>query len=704
MFRRVLGPSRRRLGQRRRPPIAALGVALPGLAVAVAVLVTLAAQTAPLETLRDRLFDLAMAQAPAAAKLDLPIVVVIDRQSLALIGPWPWPRDRLAALIGAIAAAEPEVIGIDILLEGADQSSPAALARQLATYLPDAGLAARAARLPDGDAALAKALRAAPSVLGLALDPTRKRAVPRLAPILARPPIRLDGAWQAQGLIAPHATLAAAAEGLGVLSLPGDGDATVRRVPLVLRAGDVLAPGLALEVLRVSRGGAPVLLDGPAARLRLSGGAIPFDATAMLRLIPLSEAQMRRATVSAAALLAGAPEARTRLAGAVVFLGAAAPELGGLRPGPGDRLLPAILLQAGAYAQLDAGLWPTRPGWAGWAEPLAVFLASLLAALAAWRLTPLAGALCSAAAASLWTAGALAAALMQLRLLDPIAPACAAIATFVLSAIWVATAVRRQAGRIRLAFEQHLAPDVVQRLADAPDRLRLAGERREVTALFSDIEGFTAMTERAAPEALIALLDRYFDGMAQIIVAHGGMIDKIVGDAIHAFFNLPFDKIDHQQAAFDCACAMADLAQQLVADDEARALGLGRTRIGIETGPVIAGNVGGVRKLDYTAHGPAVNAAARLEAANKILGTTILVGPGAAAGIASAALMPLGPVPIRGFAKPLSLFTPWPAGMDRAAYAAWKTALIASDHDGLEALAARQPWAPQLAKIAAALR
>ncbi|MEM9197876.1 MAG: adenylate/guanylate cyclase domain-containing protein [Pseudomonadota bacterium] len=673
----------------RRAVSARLGQAalLFGLVCGVVGLVWAASQTGPAAGLRERVFDAALARSPAAANLSLPVFVAIDRKTIARAGPWPWPRDRLAGLLSALTAAAPRAIALDILLEGPDQSSPAALARRLDQAAPDPALTELAQRLPDGDAALAAALARAPAALGLAMDPSRARPPPPLAPMLARSPVRIDGMWDAQGLIAPGARLSAAAQGLGVLSLPGDSDAVVRRAPLLVVGGDILAPGLAVELLRLTLGGAPVLVDGPAEVLRLPGRDVALGDTSMLRLVPLSPAAAARATLSAEAVLTADPQAMARLTDAVVVLGAAAPELGGLRPGPGGRLVPSALLQALAFAQLQAGLIPRRPAWTGWAEPLAAFAVSLLAGIAALHLPPWAGA---AAVTALVLAGAGAAFMAisrSLILVDPLAPAISAALVFALAALWVAARSRRQAARIRSAFEQHLAPDVVHRIAETPGALRLAGERREITALFSDIEGFTAMTERAAPEALIALLDRYFDGMARIVVAHGGMIDKIVGDAIHAFFNLPLDLPGHPQAALDCAYEMTGFAQRLGSSPAAQALGMGRTRIGIETGPVIAGNVGGARKLDYTAHGPAVNAAARLEAANKQIGSAVLLGPVAAAAVSPEALMPLGPHSLRGFSMPLALATPWPEALDAETRAAWRSAVVGQDVATLAAIA-----------------
>jgi adenylate cyclase len=242
-------------------------------------------------------------------------------------------------------------------------------------------------------------------------------------------------------------------------------------------------------------------------------------------------------------------------------------------------------------------------------------------------------------------------------LLDPLAVPAMLVATFASAALAASAATRRQAAALRRRFEQHLAPAVVQRLVDEPALLKLAGERREVTCLFTDIEGFTAMTERAEPEALVALLDHYLGRVGEIVVAHGGMVDKFVGDAVHAIFNAPLDLADHPHRALDCARAILAATEEMRKTPEARHLGLGRTRIGLETGPAIVGDVGGGGKLDYTAHGNVINAAARLEAANKDFGSSIAIGPELATRIGEGELRPLGTVILRGRSLPQAIFT-----------------------------------------------
>ncbi len=241
-------------------------------------------------------------------------------------------------------------------------------------------------------------------------------------------------------------------------------------------------------------------------------------------------------------------------------------------------------------------------------------------------------------------------------LVDPTAALVAAPAGFLATSLAAYSLTRRREAALRRRFEQHLAPGIVARIAAAPESLKLGGERRRVTALFTDIESFSALTARTSPEELISLLDGYFEGVARIIVDHGGMIDKFVGDAVHAIFNAPLDLPDHTDKAIACAIAIRNWTEVHRGAELPRRLALGRTRIGIEEGDVVVGDVGLATKLDYTAHGPAMNLAARLEALNKELGTTICIGPSAAAAT-RLPLRALGQTVVRGVGT-LELFTP----------------------------------------------
>jgi adenylate cyclase len=639
------------MAERRRlaPPV------LAGLLAGFCVLMLgFAAPTAWRETLRERVFDgmlrgVAGWRGPASdTKL---AIVAIDTASLEAVGPWPWRRETLARLITAVNAAKPAAIALDMLLAGQDTRSPAALARQLAADTGRADLGALAQTLVDGDKALAEAVAAGPVALGWVLDPRGRNEVAEV-PMLTREGVRLGPLWRENGATGPPPALASEAAGAGTLSLPGDEDGLVRRVPLFVTVGDAIRPGLALEVLRLASGASGYLLSGDPARLGIGPLTRPLPPDGLLRLVPGSAAVP---TLRASDLLRGGADLAP-LAGAVVFIGGFAPELGALRAGARDPLTPSSLFQADAVRQIAAGVMPVRPvqGWA-W-EWVAALLVIPVAIGLARALRPVPAVLAMAGlllALLLGTAGFAAADL----LLDPLAAASAGVAAFLATSLAAFSETRLREARLRRRFEQHLAPGVVERIIANPSSLKLSGERREITALFTDIEGFTQTTRDSGPEQLVSVLDGYFDGVTRIVGEHGGMVDKLVGDAVHAFFNAPLDLAEHPQRAVACAVAILAWTEGYRARGLAASIRLGRTRQGIETGFAIVGDVGVGAKLDYTAHGDAVNTAARLEALNKELGSSICIGPVAALRCGPSLLRPLARVALRGLGD-VDVFTP----------------------------------------------
>jgi adenylate cyclase len=592
---------------------------------------------------------------PEEAAKGVPVIVVdIDRRSLDALGPWPWPRETMARLIEAVAGGNPSVVGIDILFAQADNRSPAALARQLGSLTGKQDISSLAAELPDGDKHLAAALKNVPVVLGFVLDADSADAVPGV-PVLARHPIVLDDIWRMTGGIGPIAPLVEATKGLGALSLPGDADGKVRRVPLFVGAGAATRPGLGLEAVRLFQRYPAYSVDSGPQRIILGDLEVPLPSDGLLRLAGGDARRKLPRTISAIDVVNTGTE-RARLAGAIVLIGGSAPELGGLRETATDPLVPSVEIQADAIRQIYARRAPQ-------ATPLGFALTlimGLIAVVAASALSPVPGAFVGLAAlAAIW-AGAIVTSLVGDRLVDPLMPSIGGLFVFLTSSVSSYALVSRREARIRSRFEQHLAPAVVRRIAENPGLLKLSGEKREITALFSDIEDFTAMTHRAGPEQLVAVLDEYIEGMAAIVIKHGGMVDKIVGDSVHAFFNAPLDLADHPQRAVDCAEEMRIWSKAFQSRAEPSQIGFGRTRIGIETGVAIVGDIGIRSKLDYTAHGDSINSAARLEAMNKRYGSTICVGPFAASQCTSTLFRPLGITSLRGLDVPVEVFEPWP--------------------------------------------
>ena len=198
----------------------------------------------------------------------------------------------------------------------------------------------------------------------------------------------------------------------------------------------------------------------------------------------------------------------------------------------------------------------------------------------------------------------------------------------------------------------------MQELSDHPNRLHLGGETRELTFLFTDIAGFTAFTEKVEPEVLVSALNRYLDATCQIVMDHGGTIDKIVGDAIHAIFGAPLPQPDHAQRAVRCALALDAFTRGFHAEMQAQGLDFGATRIGLNSGPAVIGNFGGSSRFDYTAHGDAINTAARMESANKHLGTRICISETTVALCENLAVRPVGRLHLKGKSEGLLAYEP----------------------------------------------
>ena len=254
-----------------------------------------------------------------------------------------------------------------------------------------------------------------------------------------------------------------------------------------------------------------------------------------------------------------------------------------------------------------------RPAWVGPGEVAVAAMLGLIALLLTVGFRPLLGFALTAALFLAWIGVAIAAGSALALLVDPVGPGLVMAGGFAAAALARFAHDEWRARALRARFEQHLAPSVVRRIAADPRALRLQGEQREITALFTDIEGFTSLTERADRAELVRLLDSYFDIVTRVVTDHGGMVEKIVGDAVHAIFNAPFDLHGHTERAVACALKLLEMSEQVRRSPVGLRLDLGRTRIGIEAGLAIVGDVGGSRKLDYTAHGDVMNTAARLK-------------------------------------------------------------------------------------------
>jgi adenylate cyclase len=582
--------------------------------------------------LRETVFDRLLVWSPRPRTADDVMIVEIGRDALEAYGPWPWPRDQLALLVDRIAQAGPKALAIDILL--APRETP-----------------------DKADDRLAEAIGRVPTVLAVVLDPEPGGETSLFNSVAVTGDVKVPDLMVTQGVVLPAPVLAAEAAGFGVISLPAPEGEPVRAVPLLAGGADTVFAGIAAEMLRVAEGGVTIIAAAPPQELRIGERILPLPSDGLMRL-HFADAEARAARrVEAETLMSGSTAAM--LAGKIVFLGASAPEAGGLRLTAADPFMPSVEIQAEATEQMLAGHIPIRGPAMDWLEIAAGAVLALLGIVAVIVLPPGTAVLAVLVLILAWIAVAIGLTTRALWLTDPASPAIIALFAAQGAALVQFAMTYRQRLAIERRFALRLPPEVVRRIAENPSEIKLAGESRIITALFTDIEGFTALSERMDPEALVALLDRYVDTTAGIIVAHGGMVDKIVGDAVHAFFNAPLDLPDHAEKAVAAAIAIIRATEALRSEPSAAAAGLGRTRIGIETGPAILGDVGRGAKRDYTAYGSAVNLASRLEAANKELGSSIAIGPGTVAALAGRiSLHRTGRVRISGIEDEIEVYEP----------------------------------------------
>ena len=253
-------------------------------------------------------------------------------------------------------------------------------------------------------------------------------------------------------------------------------------------------------------------------------------------------------------------------------------------------------------------------------------------------------------------------------LIPLIMPSLGLLFAFIFSEIYRGWDDRKKRNFLKQAFSRYLSPELVELLVKDPDRLARGAERRELTFLFTDIEGFTTVSEQADPAELAPQMNHYLDGVCSTILRHGGMVVDLIGDAVFAMFNAPLDQEDHARRAILCSLEINKVAKEFQQTPEARRLGFGRTRIGINTGEALVGNFGAEDRFKYTPLGDAVNIGARIEGLNKYFGTQICASGKSVESSNVDNVRPIGDVILKGKKEPITIFEVIPDDMEDAAY------------------------------------
>ena len=615
---------------------------------------------APLQALRLKAFDV-LQQVHPRPKSSAPVAIVdIDDESLAALGQWPWPRTLIADLVDRIGAAGAIAIGFDVVFAEPDRTSP----EQIAAYLRDLDpeTRSRLSAMRSHDAAFAEAIARGNVVLGQSAAPRADQGAvdvkARKAAIAARGANPRPHLLSFAGMVRNVPVLETAAAGLGMMTNLPERDGVMRLVPTLLRVGDELFPTLSLELLRLAKKQSTVVVvsnETGVERLVVGDVGIPADRTGRTWLH--FNRHDRDRYVSAKDVLAGrVPDGR--LANHIVLVGASAIGLFDIKATPVEEAMPGVEINAQwLESALDRTLLErpyhivlTEYAAAGL---LCLFLALTVPRAGAWITLILGGVGVAALGGAAWYLY-----LEQRILMDVAYPVAAGVLLYAI--LVYANYLREEQRRafVRNAFSQYLSPDLVARIAEDPGQLKLSGETRELTFLFTDLAGFTSFVENTEPEALVELLNVYLDGVCRIVMDHGGTVDKIVGDAVHAMYGAPTEMEDHAVRAVASARAIDTFARRFREDRMAAGQPIGVTRIGVNTGTVAVGNFGGASRFDYTAHGDAINTAARLEGANKYLGTLVCISESTMAQCPDSPVRPIGVLMLQGRSTGLATFEP----------------------------------------------
>jgi adenylate cyclase len=631
------------------------------------------------------------------------VVVAVDERAVQRYGRWPWNRELLGKALERLHALAPSAIGLDVTFTDEDRTSESAAmgaaAEVLGTavaHLPESSRPAfvpvlaslRSRASATGDAALARALAAAPELVqGVsaygseeAADYLSQRAAaeallrPRLLTHFPVPSGKAEFEVPLERGICDHFVsvqvplerFVPPEQRLGHFNVLRDDDGVVRRTPLFVQLDHPpgLLPSLELQTAAMALGASvepgwdPELGRLGSARLRRDGR--------VLRTIPLA---------------LGAPQARIDYPGpGAVFPTVSLADVvdGGLAPGAlrGKVVLVGVTLvgqydqvvtpfrtvEAGVYAHASmlsgilSGRFLQRASGARLGELLFILGTGLLLGLVLPRAAPWLKGLLPLALGAAWVL------VVQLVLRRGVVLASALpMANVFLGAFAVVfvgyLSTDREKSRLRRTFRYYVGESVMTEMLEHPELLRLGGEKRDCTVLFLDIRGFTAISESMSPEALVRFINGYLTPMTRVVFEEGGTLDKYIGDALMAFWGAPLRQEDHALRACRTALRFLEVLEALRPAWRAEGLPDIEVGVGINSGPMVVGNMGSDVRFDYTVMGDAVNLASRLEGANKLFHTSILVSEETWRRVKSQATgRRLGSLQVRGRSEPVRVW------------------------------------------------
>ncbi|MFQ6021469.1 MAG: CHASE2 domain-containing protein [Acidiferrobacterales bacterium] len=603
-----------------------------------------------LDVMELKTYDMRLRSQGVRAPVGNVVIAAIDEKSLAELGRWPWSRRTMASLIEKLDGLGARVIALDVFFSESENQK---LLDHIEKLEKQRGFTDRTSpyqsikRTLAADLTLSEAIAKSGKItLGMVFfmleDEVRQLPKAKSEKVLADikdQAIRIfrddgDGNLdfpmpEPAGLLVNLPEIRANAKYTGHIVTVPDLDGTLRWAPLVIRYKGLFFPSADVQAARAALNVNELILH--TTEYGITGLAIGdrFISTDEFgrALIHYHGPEQTVATLSVSDIYRGSVKPEL-IKDKIVLIGATAKGIGDIRVTPYGPTYPGVEIRANIIQNLLDSDFINRPEWMRLIDAIVIvglgsLLSWMLSRIDMWR-----GAVLAATSFGLYTLIAVIMFRVQLVWLNIVYPSVLVLLLFVVSTIakYVrAETVRRQT---KSAFQHYVSPKLVDEIMGDVDRLRLGGEERTLTVLFSDIRGFTSVSQSLPPEDVVRLLNVYLTQMTEKVFKHDGLLDKYIGDAIMAVYGAPIYRQDHAILACRTALDMLDQLHELQAGWEQEELPILDIGIGINTGPMIIGNMGSkgsINRFDYTVIGDAVNLGSRIEGLNKTYGTHILM-------------------------------------------------------------------------------
>jgi adenylate cyclase len=632
------------------------------------------------------------------------VIVDIDESSLAREGQWPWPRTKLAALMDALFDQYGvRIVAFDAQFPEPERDSALALLDELAPLAPRSRLLA--AQLPqlrsryEADQRFAESFVARDIVLGYAFKRALHQGEPRESGALP-PPLKFSGEtlasvpWlEARGFTGNLPELQANASAAGFFDTPiTDEDGVVRRLPLLERYDGKIYESLALATARLASNGKPIELGfmRRSGRQRLEFIAvgdkrIPVDERGTI-LAPFRGPVSSFPYIAATRVLHGEAPADA-LKNAIVLIGTTASGLHDIRPTPVDREYFGVEAHANAIAGILDATVLAQPWWTQWFTLATLLVLVAYFAFVVPRVSVVPAIVGATAFGVLVIAGNMSAWMRSGIVLPLATPLLYLGVTSVLLLSYGYFVESRRKRRLSRIFSQYVPPEIVQQLDVAEADVSLEGDSREMSVLFSDVRGFTTLSEGLSPRELTRLMNEMLTPLTEVIHRQRGTMDKYMGDAIMAFWGAPLQDAEHARHAVLAALEMIACTARIRDEFAARGWPPLHIGVGVSTGPMNVGNMGSEFRVAYTVLGDTVNLGSRLEGLTKQYGVDIIVSRATVQAIPDMAFRELDTVRVKGKNEPVAIYEP--LGL-RSALDGVRVARMEQFHEALQRYRTRQ--------------